>query len=191
MPFLQVRVSANDSPPAFVRSEIPRDVFKPVVHFPLVFAVFSKDRRRMLVGLNGFAEAADVRDMDERFRAIVNREVAPRLWREVVHEALRILGGTASLAEIYAVVQDARSHEAEVLAGKNAANRGPALRTGRRRGLSAPAGGLSLRRALTAPVGGPGRPASADVRIVERLPTADLGVPAPLGRNSAAAFLAS
>ena len=54
---------------------IPRDIFRPVMHFPISFAVFSKDRLRRLVGLSGFAEAADVRNMDSRFRAILNRAV--------------------------------------------------------------------------------------------------------------------
>jgi hypothetical protein len=87
---------------------IPRDIFRAVVHFPISFAVFSKDRLRRLVGLSGFAEAADVRNMDGRFRAILNRSVSPQLWRDVVMEALRILGGQASLAEIYAIVQGSR-----------------------------------------------------------------------------------
>ncbi len=92
---------------------IPRDVFEEETKFSVCFSVFTKDRKRGLIGLAGFLEAADVKNLDPRFSRILRRETAPKLWRDVVTEALRILGGKASLGQIYRLIQgygESRSH---------------------------------------------------------------------------------
>lgn len=85
---------------------IPRDAF-PRLREPLVFAVFSKDSRRLLVGVALVAEAADVLELPEPYRSAV-RATRGSLWRTVCEIALRRLGGRAALPEIYGELERAR-----------------------------------------------------------------------------------
>jgi hypothetical protein len=89
-----------------IRTElIPRDIYEERPHIALMFAIFSKDEQRMLVGLAGFHETANVRDMRPRFRALLTNWPSPRVWREVVQEALTLLGGRGTIAQINMVVE--------------------------------------------------------------------------------------
>jgi len=84
---------------------IPRELFGKVTT-PLAFVRFVKDGMRRLVGFASFLEAADVlHNVDRRFRRIMERGGRRGPWREVVVEALRILGGEAPLARIYALIE--------------------------------------------------------------------------------------
>jgi hypothetical protein len=84
---------------------IPRDIYEERPHLALMFAIFSKDERRMLVGLAGFNEAASVRDMRPRFRSLITNRPSPRVWREVVEEALTLLGGKGTITQVNMIVE--------------------------------------------------------------------------------------
>lgn len=50
---------------------IPRNIF-PDLHCPLCFSIFSKDRRRTLVGFALYHEAAAVQKLPERYRRVLS-----------------------------------------------------------------------------------------------------------------------
>lgn len=85
---------------------IPRNVF-PGLSKPLVFAVFSKDAARTLVGFAFFHEAAAVQQLPARFRQLF-AEATGSVWQRVVSAALEALGGEASLEAIYCLVEGNR-----------------------------------------------------------------------------------
>lgn len=90
------------------QSLVPRTLFPRAIR-PLSFTVFTKDKRRRLVG--GFAlyhEASDVTGMPRRIKAILSRATETPTWRAVVDLALSELGGQASLKDIYRVVEPVR-----------------------------------------------------------------------------------
>ncbi|WP_176331443.1 class I SAM-dependent methyltransferase [Burkholderia vietnamiensis] len=91
---------------SLMQEMIPRNIY-PGLSLPLVFAIFSKDFRRTLVGFALYREAADVQQLPEPFRAALGAGSGP-VWVRVVEAALDRLGGEASLAEIYAAVENAR-----------------------------------------------------------------------------------
>lgn len=84
---------------------IPRNVFERI-SVPLLFAMFSKDRRRTLVGFALYAEAFDVLRMPAEYRAAL--AAGAGVWRRLVLVALRRLGGRAGLAELYAELEGKR-----------------------------------------------------------------------------------
>lgn len=79
---------------------IPRNCFKQGMEKPLLFALFSKDARRSLVGFALYRETADVMDMAPAYREVVTRREGA-LWPAVCKLALERLGGRAALPEIY------------------------------------------------------------------------------------------
>lgn len=85
---------------------IPRNIFQGL-SLPLVFAIFSKDRRRTLVGFALYREAADVQLLGRRYRDAMTAGGGP-VWVRVVEAALARLGGEADLAEIYSEVEGCR-----------------------------------------------------------------------------------
>lgn len=85
---------------------IPRNIYEGL-SLPLVFAMFSKDRRRTLVGFALYREAVDAKAINEPYRSLLVD--APKgLWQSVVTEALKQLGGRASLSAIYRAVEGSR-----------------------------------------------------------------------------------
>jgi site-specific DNA-methyltransferase (adenine-specific) len=84
---------------------IPRTLFRGMSR-PLVFAVFTKDRRRALVGFALYEEAQDVSSMPDGVADELSTGRSP--WAAVVAEALREKGGVADLASIYAAVAPRR-----------------------------------------------------------------------------------
>lgn len=85
---------------------IPRNVF-PRLREPLVFAVFSKDRRRILVGLALYNEAADVKGLAKPYKEALSCSRGS-MWKTVCRVALERLGGEADLPAIYAEVEGNR-----------------------------------------------------------------------------------
>ena len=90
---------------------LPRTVFGTQpgdvnINKPIVFAMFSKDKKRMMAGFALYNEVHDVATMPEWARDIL-REHAGSVWRETVIKALA-MGGTARLDEIYAAVAPKR-----------------------------------------------------------------------------------
>lgn len=87
---------------SLMQEMIPRNIY-PGLSLPLVFAIFSKDRRRTMVGFALYREAADVLGMPEPYRASVSAGGGP-VWREAVTAALRALGGEANVTALYAEI---------------------------------------------------------------------------------------
>lgn len=84
---------------------IPRNIY-PGLSMPLVFSLFRKDQRRVLVGFSLYYETAMVQSMPSE---IANPLVeGPMTWTEVVFNALDELGGEAELKQIYEAVADKR-----------------------------------------------------------------------------------
>lgn len=85
---------------------IPRNIYQGL-KLPLVFATFTKDRRRALVGFALYQETAEVQRLPRRVRELLEA-TGGSAWRAVVRYALEQLGGEARLDEIYAVVAGCR-----------------------------------------------------------------------------------
>lgn len=87
---------------------IPRDTYRGL-RLPLVFALFSKSRRRTLVGFALYPETVAVRLLAAEYQEIAGAGAGGRsAWRSVVEAALRSLGGEASLEDLYRAVQGRR-----------------------------------------------------------------------------------
>lgn len=87
---------------------IPRNVYRGL-KLPLVFAVFSKDRRRTLVGFAFYREADAVQNMPLPVREVLtNGGARGSLWRSAVWVSLEQLGGEGQLSDIYATLQGRR-----------------------------------------------------------------------------------
>lgn len=85
---------------------IPRNLF-PELECPLVFAIFSKDRFRKLVGFALYREMADVQGMPKEYREEINAGSGP-VWLNVARAAVARLGGECSLEDVYGEVEGKR-----------------------------------------------------------------------------------
>lgn len=79
---------------------VPRNAFSGRMRTPLMFAVFSKDAKRTLIGLAFYEEADALRKMAEPYKAMLS-EQSGSAWRAVCELALKRLGGEATLTQIY------------------------------------------------------------------------------------------
>lgn len=84
---------------------IPRTLFPGLKH-ALSFVIFTKDRRKAMVGMALYAEAFDVSQMPAWVREELENN--PRSWRAVIANALIRLGGRAKLDAIYSAVAPRR-----------------------------------------------------------------------------------
>lgn len=82
---------------------IPRNIF-PGLSLPLLFAMFTKERERRLIGFALYREAADVQSLPDPYRDLLAQSTGG-IWRRVVELALARLGGEADLATIYAEIE--------------------------------------------------------------------------------------
>jgi hypothetical protein len=91
---------------------IPRDLFNRPVQMvkPLIFALFTRDNAPRLVGLRGYRETKDTRELPEDGQKLLDGSFnGPRsVWREVLATVLSELGGEAPLSAIYRVVEGRR-----------------------------------------------------------------------------------
>src|SRR3546814_324752 len=85
---------------------IPRNIY-PGLRDPLVFAIFSKDSRRTLVGLALHREVAAVQNLPKSSRQMM-METGGALWPRIVMNALESLGGEANLEDIYRAIEGNR-----------------------------------------------------------------------------------
>lgn len=84
---------------------IPRDGFHNRMQEPLVFAMFSKDAQRTLVGFALYRETTEINGLHKHFRELLRQGRPYRsAWRAVVEAALELMGGEASLSQIYDIV---------------------------------------------------------------------------------------
>lgn len=79
---------------------IPRNAFNGRMQVPLLFALFSKDMRKSLIGFALYHETADIQQMAKPYREAIMTTTGS-LWCTVCEIALRRLGGEASLSDIY------------------------------------------------------------------------------------------
>lgn len=90
---------------------VPRGLF-PGIKFPLSFCVYRKDRRRDLIGFALYAELADVRNLSKQAQEVLqNGRAHKSVWRALVEDTLQLLGGKATLSEIYQAVEPKRPTE--------------------------------------------------------------------------------
>lgn len=93
------RVSGYAERWSLMQEMIPRNIY-PGLSLPLVFALFSKDRHRTMVGFALYREAADVLGMPQPYRATISAGAGP-VWKMAVDAALCALGGEADVQDIY------------------------------------------------------------------------------------------
>lgn len=86
---------------------LPRNLF-PRLKLPIVWAVFSKERSRRLVGFFLYAEADEIARLQKDCRKIAESTGQGQTWRTVTHFALKMLGGEADLDEIYSAIEPRR-----------------------------------------------------------------------------------
>jgi len=91
---------------ALSQSMIPRNLF-PGLSLPLVFATFSKDKRRTLIGFALYRETAAVQKLPAAYRELLATVGGP-VWARVIRLALERLGGEANLQEIYREIEGNR-----------------------------------------------------------------------------------
>ena len=85
---------------------IPRDLFGRI-SVPLCVAIFQKSAERTMVGFAFYHEVSSIRDVDARFREILE-QAGGSIWKAAVAKALVLLGGEASLEQIYGVMERRR-----------------------------------------------------------------------------------
>lgn len=86
---------------------LPRNAFHNRMRTPLMFTVFSKDKRRAMVGLVLYAEADALHRMAAPYRKLLAAQQGSA-WRAVCRLALERLGGEAELPAIYAELEQNR-----------------------------------------------------------------------------------
>lgn len=91
---------------SLMQEMIPRNIY-PGLSLPLVFAMFSKDRRKTMVGFAFYREAVDMQGLARPYREAVAAGAGP-VWAVVVTEALRRLGGEADVQSLYAEIEGRR-----------------------------------------------------------------------------------
>ncbi|MFJ1470059.1 TRM11 family SAM-dependent methyltransferase [Massilia orientalis] len=91
---------------ALSQSMIPRNLF-PGLSLPLVFATFSKEQRRTLIGFALYRETAAVQKLPAAYREIL-AAVGGSVWARVIRLAVERLGGEADLQEIYREIEGRR-----------------------------------------------------------------------------------
>lgn len=79
---------------------MPRDAFSSRMRTPLLWAVFSKNSARTLVGFVLYRECDDLHQMEKPYRELFSACEGP-VWMAGVQLAMRRLGGRAHLKELY------------------------------------------------------------------------------------------
>ncbi len=100
------RVAGYANEWSLMQEMIPRNIY-PGLSLPLVFAMFSKDRRRTMLGFALYREATDVQALPQRYREVMSSSAGP-VWKMVVEEAMKRLGGKASVTDLYAEIEGER-----------------------------------------------------------------------------------
>lgn len=90
---------------SLAQSLLPRNMFEQMQK-PLMFATFTKERKRQMVGLFLYEETHAVNQISKRYRLMfIGNQSRASLWGEVVEQALLDLGGEASLQAIYSAIE--------------------------------------------------------------------------------------
>lgn len=87
---------------------IPRNLF-PNLSLPLVFAIFTKEHYRKLVGFGLYHETMAIQSLPGSTKATLTSCITSgSVWRQAVSEALQELGGEASLQMLYGRLETRR-----------------------------------------------------------------------------------
>jgi adenine-specific DNA-methyltransferase len=87
---------------------VPRTLFPRAIR-PLSFVVYTKDKRRQLVGgFSLFHESNDVQEMSREVQSLLRTMTSTPVWRTTVGSALQELGGEAKVQDIYKVIEPKR-----------------------------------------------------------------------------------
>lgn len=91
---------------------MPRNAFHARMQTPLLFALFEKNAARTLVGFVLYRECDDLHQMAKPYRELLSSYEGP-IWLAVCRMALRRLGGSASLKQIYTELERNRPTRTE------------------------------------------------------------------------------
>lgn len=88
---------------------LPRDIF-PGLSKPLMFGSFIRENSPQLIGFRLFSETASMKELKEEFQNKLSYEIngIRSVWKNAITDVLGNLGGTASLAKIYSVMEKKR-----------------------------------------------------------------------------------
>ncbi|WP_455233245.1 class I SAM-dependent methyltransferase [Geopseudomonas aromaticivorans] len=86
---------------SLLQEMIPRNIY-PGLSKPLMFAIFRKDQRKLMVGLSLYHEAAFVQALPKEHQQALAE--GPASWPTVVLGGLEALGGEAALDDLYEYV---------------------------------------------------------------------------------------
>jgi site-specific DNA-methyltransferase (adenine-specific) len=87
---------------------IPRGIF-PGIRLPLAFCVFAKDARHDPIGLALYTEAAEIANLSKAAQDLLTKgERQTSVWRALVSETLKALGGRATLDQMYRHIEPKR-----------------------------------------------------------------------------------
>lgn len=84
---------------------LPRNLYQGL-KYPLVFSTFTRDQRRLMVGMSLYAELAYLQQLPKDVQQAM--ATGPATWVAVVQDALTLFGGEASLQDIYEYVAERR-----------------------------------------------------------------------------------
>ncbi len=84
---------------------LPRGLF-PGIRLPLMLATFTKDERPMLTGFLLYPECREIEEMPQVYRRALAEGSSG--WKAVVEEALRRLGGEATVSQVCAEIAPRR-----------------------------------------------------------------------------------
>ena len=73
---------------------LPRNLYQGL-KYPLVFSTFTRDQRRLMVGMSLYAELAYLQQLPKDVQQAM--ATGPATWVAVVQDALTLFGGEASL----------------------------------------------------------------------------------------------
>lgn len=87
---------------------LPRNMFQNMMK-PIMFATFTKERNRSMVGFMLYEETDQVARLPKQYRYLfMGNQSRASLWGELVEQVLTDLGGEASLTDIYAQIEGNR-----------------------------------------------------------------------------------
>lgn len=90
---------------------LPRNIFQNMEK-PIMWAMFTKEKRTFLSGFFLYEETAALADLNkEAKQLVVGNTSSPTCWRDAVTMALESLGGRANLQQIYQCLEKKRPSE--------------------------------------------------------------------------------
>ena len=99
------RVTRYSNEWSLKQTMIPRDIFERMEK-PLMFAQFTKDQKRIVVGLLLHRECDAIKKLSREFKPLfIGNDSRANVWGEAVERALALLGGSGTLKQIYRMIE--------------------------------------------------------------------------------------